>query len=419
MVEPISIALGAVAAAFLQGAGEEAGRQGTTSVAGLLRRVRRGRTDHTEPETEPEPLPGDEQQALCAAQEIVERAGHDEAVAALLRQWLRERDALAAHRLPVSYVPFVDRREPLAAAVSAAASVRDRPQLHLFLGVGGIGKTELALQLAHALAEKFPDDHLLAELGGSDPASAADPAAVLTELLLGLDVHPALVPATPAAQAALLRRRLAGRRALLLLDDAHSAAQVKPLLVGAPGSLTIVTSRHRLPELVAGHGARVTQVGPLPPPDAEALLARIVGERRYAEGGVAARALARGCAGHPLALSTTAARIAQQPELTWEQAARDLASAPAGPARPARPAGPAGPGGEAVAMPGEASPPDPERTDVTALTDAATDLAYRGLSEQAAGLHRMLGARPWPEVGPGLAAAVLQCPQDQARAALA
>src|SRR2546423_2773711 len=119
----------------------------------------------------------------------------------------------------------------------------------------GVGKTALALHWAHAVRPEFPDGQLWADLHGYGPLRPAEPARVLEQFLRALGVPGAEIPADADARSAMFRSRLAGRRVLVVLDDAASAEQVRPLLPGRPGCLVVVTSRGRLAGLGIRDGA--------------------------------------------------------------------------------------------------------------------------------------------------------------------
>jgi len=176
-------------------------------------------------------------------------------------------------------------------------------------GPPGVGKTALALQVAHLLRSSFPDGQLWVQLAGASPRPR-DPGDVLGELLRSLGVHGSAIPDAEAERAARYRSRLAGRRVLLLADDAASAAQVRPLLPGTAGSAVLVTSRVRLTGLP---GARLLPLDPFTSAEAVALLTRIVGrERAEAEPGAVFR-LAAACGLIPLAVRIAGAKLAARP----------------------------------------------------------------------------------------------------------
>jgi hypothetical protein len=196
-------------------------------------------------------------------------------------------------------------------------------------GMLGVGKTALAVYAAHAAKPAFPDGQLFACL--DDGGRPRDPQVVLGELLRGLGVPAASMPAARFEREALYRSILAGRRVLLVADGASSSEQVKPLLPGSAGSAVVVTSRARLSDL---EGTRLIELGGLSPANSVLLLAGISG-RNIADAdtmadqdadteAVAARAIADACGNLPLALRIAGARLAGDPELTVTELAHLL-----------------------------------------------------------------------------------------------
>jgi tetratricopeptide (TPR) repeat protein/transcriptional regulator with XRE-family HTH domain len=197
--------------------------------------------------------------------------------------------------------------------------------LAVLVGPGGIGKTALALHWAHRGV--FPDGELYADLRGFGPAGPPlDPGTVLHGFLLALGVPAAEVPAGTEVRAALYRSLVAGRRLLVVLDNAADSAQVLPLLPGGPGCRVLVTSRAELSTL-AVRGAQRLELGTLPDAAARELLARSVGVDRLAAEPAATEVLLRHCGGLPLALSVLATRIAARPDFPLAAAAAELADA--------------------------------------------------------------------------------------------
>lgn len=176
-------------------------------------------------------------------------------------------------------------------------------------GMGGVGKTTLAVHWAHRVAEHFPDGQLYVNLRGYGPADPADPATVLASFIRALGVPPARIPHDVDARAALLRTTLAGKRVLMVLDNARDSDQVRMLLPGS-GTLVLVTSRSQLRGLVAREGARRITLDQLSEADALALLRRIA---PMAAASAGAGELVRLCGYLPLALAITAERATRTP----------------------------------------------------------------------------------------------------------
>lgn len=176
----------------------------------------------------------------------------------------------------------------------------------LLTGRGGIGKTTLALGIAHAVRGDFPDGQLFVQLRESR-GPAANPAGVLEQFLRSLGMPASAIPDQLAERTALFRSCLAGRRVLIVLDDAASASQVEPLLPGESGCGVIITSRTRLPSLP---GATQFEVGVFSRQAAVELLNRVVGADRMAAEPEATAELIRLCEGLPLALRIVASKLA-------------------------------------------------------------------------------------------------------------
>ncbi|WP_395104440.1 BTAD domain-containing putative transcriptional regulator [Actinomadura sp. SCN-SB] len=188
-------------------------------------------------------------------------------------------------------------------------------------GPGGVGKTALALHVAHLVRSGFPDGQLYSDLRGAGD-EPADPHAVLGAFLQALGVDRDAIPAGPAERAALYRTRLAERRVLVVLDDARDARQIRPLLPGGPSCAVLITSRSKLAGLGA---ARPVDLDVMEPHEARALASRIAGADRLAAEPAAARALLAACGHLPLAVRIVAARLAARPAWTVESLVGRLA----------------------------------------------------------------------------------------------
>ncbi|WP_282202156.1 AfsR/SARP family transcriptional regulator [Kitasatospora fiedleri] len=233
--------------------------------------------------------------------------------------------------LPHDLADFTGRAAESALLLEAVG--RRAPGAPLMLavdGMGGVGKTTLAVRLAHQLTGQFPDGQFFAALDGFDETRPpVPPIRALAALLRADGLRPEEVPASLEERSALWRARLAGRRCLLVLDDAADSAQVRPLLPGAGETLVLVTGRRKLSAL---DGAVALPLDVLPPSDAVELLARVAGRARVArEPARAAEAVAL-CGYLPLAVRIAATRLRDRP--AWTVA--DLVERLADPARRAR-----------------------------------------------------------------------------------
>ncbi|MEV6823991.1 BTAD domain-containing putative transcriptional regulator [Amycolatopsis sp. NPDC051102] len=209
-------------------------------------------------------------------------------------------------QLPATPASFVGRRRELAWLDAG-------PSVCAIVGPAGIGKTSLALRWAARHPGRFPDGQLFADLRGRAPAGT-DPAEVVGGFLEALGVL--RVPAAPHRRTALFRSLVAGKRLLLVLDDAAGTGQVLPLLPGGGTCTVLVTSRTRLPGLVARQAARHLALDALSGTEARALLTARLGAARVAAEAPAADRLIDLCGGVPLALSRVAAEASTRPGTT-------------------------------------------------------------------------------------------------------
>jgi DNA-binding SARP family transcriptional activator/tetratricopeptide (TPR) repeat protein len=295
-------------------------------------------------------------------------------------------------QLPMAVLSFVGRAAELAQlddilAGAADANPASSPSVTVVVvsGTAGVGKTSLALHWAHRVAARFPDGQLYANLRGFDPGgSVLDPADAARGFLDALGVGAGRIPADMDARTGLYRSLLAGKRMLVVLDNALEAEQVRPLLPGARGCLVVVTSRNELTPLVVTEGARPLNLDLLTVADAHELLAGRLGAGRVAaEPGAAAEIVAR-CARLPLALAVVAARAARKPQRRLAELVQELRDMPDA-------------AGELDTFHG-GDPASDVRT--------VFSWSYRALSTDAARLFRLLGLRPGPDIT-ALAAASL------------
>jgi hypothetical protein len=280
---------------------------------------------------------------------------------------------------------------PTTPTASTAAGPSGTPTTVLISGMAGVGKTALAVRWAHGATGPFPDGRFHLDLRGFDPAAPpVDPSDALRTMLGALGVPAHRLPGGTDALTGLYRSLLAGRRILLLLDDAHDTAQVRPLLPPSAGSLALVTSRHTLPGLVAS-GAHPLRLEPPSADDARAVLARRLGAGRVAADPAAADEIVARCGRLPLALAVVAARAADRPEVPLGAVAAGLRSA--------------GHGGLDAFSPG----------DGPVGVRGALACSYARLPAATARLFRLLALHPGPDITAGAAAALAALPVREAR----
>jgi DNA-binding SARP family transcriptional activator/tetratricopeptide (TPR) repeat protein len=226
----------------------------------------------------------------------------------------RQLPAPVPRQLPAPVPRLAGRVRELAALddlLGAATVAPTTVVLATVSGTAGVGKTALAAYWAHRVAGRFSDGQLYLNLRGYDPSGPAlAPAEAIRSLLDSLGVPAGQVPLRFDAQVGLYRSLLAGRRVLIVLDNARDAGQVRPLLPGSPGCLVVVTSRDQLGGLAATDGARPLHVDLLSPDESRDLLAHRLGAGRVASDVGAVDEIIRRCARLPLALSIVAARAA-------------------------------------------------------------------------------------------------------------
>jgi len=258
-------------------------------------------------------------------------------------------------------------------------------------GTAGVGKTALALHWAHRNTDRFPDGTLYVNLRGFDPTGPPmTPGEAIRGFLDAFAVNPEQIPTSLDAQVALYRSLLAGRRILIVLDNASDTDQIRPLLPGAAGCMALITSRNQLTSLIAAQGAHALTVDLLSTDEAHTLLTNRLGADRVArEPGALDRIIDR-CARLPLALAVAAARAAMYPTFPLDVLASELSAARHG-------------------------------LDALADGEPATNVravfswSYRRLSDHAAWLFRILGNHPGPDISTAAAASTAGMTLRQAR----
>jgi DNA-binding SARP family transcriptional activator/tetratricopeptide (TPR) repeat protein len=243
----------------------------------------------------------------------------------------RTKASVTPRQLPADVGAFVGRQDSLDRLLNLADEADrsgSRNPVITIGGMAGVGKTTLAVHLAHRLSDSFPDGQLYADLRGFELDGAVlEPTEVLGGFLEALGVAPPYQPGDPAAKTALLRSLLAGRRVLILIDNARDSNQVLPLLPGSAGCFVIVTSRHELTGLVAVAGAYPVRLESLSPAEARHLLGHRIGMDRVAAEPEAAGKILDLCSRLPLALVITATRAAARPEFSLTAIAAELSAA--------------------------------------------------------------------------------------------
>ncbi|MEO3855937.1 tetratricopeptide repeat protein [Acrocarpospora sp. B8E8] len=285
---------------------------------------------------------------------------------------------------------LIDRRETLAFLdrVNTRRSASGSPVVVVVSGPAGVGKSTLSLTWAHRNHDHFPDGQLYADLRGHATDPPVEPAEVLGLFIRAFGIAPDRIPGGLAERAALYQSLVNGRRIVVVLDDAISAAQVRPLLPASGNGMVLVTSRWRLAGLVVG-GARGLQVERLGVDAALDLLRHTLGDDRVGDELDAATELVDLCAGVPLAVSVAAARLATRPHWPLTEMVAALAQ-------------------------------ESRRLSALSVEDdmtirAALTLSYQNLAPDAARLYRLLGLFPGASFGGAAAAAAAGLPAEESR----
>jgi DNA-binding SARP family transcriptional activator len=288
-------------------------------------------------------------------------------------------------QLPAKVPDFTGRASfvrELSEVLGSASGAQGRVMaVSALAGIGGVGKTTLAVHVAHRARAAFPDGQLYVDLQGAG-ARAAEPETVLGAFLRALGTADSAVPDTLEERAALYRSVLDGRRVLVLLDNARDAAQVRPLLPGTDGCAALVTSRVRMVDLA---GAHLIDLDVMSPDEALALFTRIVGEERVASERKAALDVVAACGFLPLAIRIAASRLAARRTWTVSVLAAKLAD-------------------------------ERRRLDELQAGDLAVkatfELGYGQLEPAQARAFRLLGLADGPDISLAAAAAVLDLPVE-------
>jgi tetratricopeptide (TPR) repeat protein/DNA-binding SARP family transcriptional activator len=287
------------------------------------------------------------------------------------------------HQLPGDTGTFTGREEELAEVLAVADAARSGSTpgavaISAIDGMAGIGKTAFAIHAAHCLADRYPDGQLFLDLHGhTEGLAPREPGDALATLLQAFGVPPGQIPADPEARAGMYRDRLAGTSTLVLLDNASTESQVRPLLPGDGGCLVLVTSRRRLKALDDAHALSLDV---LPGPDALALFRQVAGPGRAEANDPLVAEIADLCGRLPLALRIAAALLRNRRSWTTAHLAGKL--------RDGR-----------IGLEGFS---DGDRK----LT-AVFDLSYQTIDEAQRLVFRRLGLVPGPDVDAYAAAALL------------
>ncbi|ANZ41256.1 hypothetical protein BBK82_40095 [Lentzea guizhouensis] len=287
--------------------------------------------------------------------------------------------AVVPRQLPAVVPGFTGRAKALK---ELSALLEDGNRLAVVCGIPGVGKTALAVQWAHQVANRFPDGQVHLDLRGYSSGPPVTPDQALALAIRAFGVPGEDIPLQQDAMVGMYRSITSEKRALVVVDNAPSAAHVRPLVPGGSGCMTVVTSRDRMAGLVAREGAHRLELGVLTPEEAPAVVISVLGPERVLREEDAVEELVRLCGYLPLALRITAANLADRPHQTIEEHVAELV------------------GGDRLGA-----------FEIEGDTDAAVRTAfghsYVALDPLARALFRRMGFAPGPELSARTAAVLL------------
>ncbi|RDI44965.1 ATP-binding protein [Nocardia mexicana] len=305
---------------------------------------------------------------------------------------------MTPRQLPSDVGAFVNRTKELTQLDGILADERAEASpvgIYVVTGTAGVGKTSLVLHWAHGIRHRFPDGQFYLNLCGYDPGPPVKPEQALDRFLRALGMPPSSIPMDLDDKSALYRSLVAGRRLLVVLDNAATVKQVRPLLPGTADCLVLVTSRSRLSGLVARNGAQRLSVDVLPEAEAVNLLRTVTADYRDSDAPEELVELARLCARLPLALRIAAERASSRPLMPLSDLITELRD--------------------------ESSLWDALTADDDDEADAVRTVfawSYRALPADAARMFRLLGLHPGPDFGISAAAAITGVGPPRTRQAL-
>ncbi|NGY63401.1 tetratricopeptide repeat protein [Lentzea sp. NEAU-D13] len=296
------------------------------------------------------------------------------------------------HQLPADVRQFSGRDDELRQLDALLAEKPSAVVICAIAGTAGVGKTALAVRWAHRARDRFPDGQLYVDLLGYSPDAPVQPAQALEGFLHALGVSGDAVPPRLDDQAALYRSLLDGRRMLVVLDNASSPDQVRPLLPGSASCFALVTSRSGLAGLVARNGAQRLTLDLLSHNESLRLLRDLVGVGRVDAEPESSATLVDQCGRLPLALRVAGERAAAEPDLTLSELVAELADER-----------------------GRLDLLGSDDEDASTAVRAVFSWSYRSLSPPAARLFRLLGLHPGPDFSAPVAAELADVPLPQAK----